>query len=103
MPTYFQDADIPALMQDFGVSVTLDSVTALGVVDYVDTAVLRELGIAGVINKAIKVVLQTSQFPSLAASNAVGKPITVDGVNYKVQSRLQESDGALTHLICASS
>lgn len=104
MTTYFHDADIPAMMADFGVSVTFDGITLpQGVImDYVDNVTLKENGIAGVINKAITAMLQTSEFPSLVANNAVGKPIVVDGVTYTVRQRLQQSDGAITHLLCTN-
>lgn len=102
MTTFYADADIPAMLADFGVVVVLDSITAKGVVDYVDGVTLKENGIAGVINKAITVMLQTRAFPSLAANNAVGKSITVDGVSYTVRLREQTTDGAITHLLCTN-
>ena len=101
-PTFFGDSDIPAMLADFGVAVVLDGVTAKGVVDYVDAVTLKENGIAGVINKAITVMLQTTAFPSLGGNNAVGKQLTVDGVTYTVRERLQQSDGAITHLLCTN-
>lgn len=102
MTTFFADSDIPAMLADFGVVVVFDGITAKGVVDYVDAVTLQQNGIAGVTNKAITVMLQTSAFPSLAGNNAVGKPITVDGVPYTVRERLQQSDGAITHLLCTN-
>jgi len=102
MTTFFRDADIPSMLADFGVTVVFDGVTALGVVDYVDSVTLKENGIAGVINKAITVMLQTSAFASLTASNAVGLPITVDGVAYHIRQREQTTDGAVTHLLCTT-
>ena len=102
MTTFFANSDIPAMLADFGVAVVFDSVTAKGIVDYVDGVTLKENGIAGVINKAITVMLQTSAFPSLTANNAVGKAITVDGVDYKIRQREQTTDGAITHLLCTN-
>ena len=102
MTTFYADSDIPAMLADFGVAVVLDGITAKGVVDYVDGVTLKENGIGGVINKAITVMLQTSNFPSLSANNAVGESITVDGVIYTVRLREQTTDGAITHLLCTN-
>lgn len=100
MTTYFNDAEIPMMLKDFGVSVHFDSInTELCLVDYVDIVALRQNGMQGVINKAITVQLQTSKFPSLVSNDAVGKPIVVDGVAYTIRERLQQSDGAMTHLL----
>ena len=53
MTIYFHDADIPAMLADFGVTVVYGGVTAKGLVDYVDGVTLKDNGIAGVINKAV--------------------------------------------------
>lgn len=103
MPTFFQDADIPSMLIDFGVPVDFDGVSARGLVDYVDEVVLKENGIGGAVNKVITVALQTSAFPSLASGEPViNKPITVEDVAYKVCVPLQQADGAMTHLLCVS-
>lgn len=103
MTTFFNDADIPSMLADFGVPVVFDGVSGQkGIVEYVDAVTLKENGIAGVVNKAITVQLQTSAFPALLTSDAVNMPITVDGVNYKVRQRLQLTDGATTHLLCTN-
>ena len=102
MTTFYRDIDIPTMLTDFGVAVVFDGIAATGLTDYVDSVTLKENGIAGVINKAITVMLQTSAFPSLTASNAVGQPITVDGVSYHIRQREQTTDGAITHLLCTS-
>jgi hypothetical protein len=103
MPTFYRDADLPAMLADFGVPVVFDGITdQKGIVDYVDNVTLKENGIAGVVNKAITVMLQTSAFPSLASNNAIQKPITVDGVTYTIRDRLQQTDGAMTHLLCTN-
>lgn len=100
MPTFFHDAEIPAMLQDFGVPIILNGTSGIGLVDYVDAISLKENGIAGVINKAITVAVQTSVFPDLVDNNAVGLAITVDGEDFHVRQRLQQSDGAMTHLLC---
>ncbi|NMV37240.1 head-tail joining protein [Ralstonia insidiosa] len=103
MTTFYRDADIPAMLADFGVPVAFDGITdQKGIVDYVDSVTLKENGIAGVVNKAITVQLQTSAFPSLVANNAIQKRIVVDGVTYTVRDRLQQTDGAMTHLLCTN-
>lgn len=102
MTTFYRDTDIPSMLADFGVAVLFQSVSAKGIVDYIDSVTLKENGIAGVHSKAITVMLQTSMFPGLAASNAVGLPITVDGTSYVIRQREQTTDGAVTHLLCTN-
>lgn len=99
---FYEDSDIPSMITDFGVVVVFDGVTAKGIVDYVDAVTLEQNGITGVVNKSITVMLQTSAFPSLVANNAIGKTITADGVTYTVRQRLQQTDGAITHLLCTN-
>lgn len=104
MTTFFNNADIAGMIKDAGgVPVTFGGISGqLGLVDYSDAVTFQQNGIAGVINKAITVTLQTSAFPALVAMNAVGQQITVDGVSYTIRQRLQQTDGALTHLMCTN-
>jgi hypothetical protein len=102
MTTYMRDADIPFMLADFGVPVVYEGVRGKGLVDYVDSVTLRENGIGGVINKAMTVLVQTSAFPSINASNAVGSQIIVDGQCFKIIRREQVSDGATTHLLVSN-
>lgn len=96
--TFYRDADIPAMLTDFGVPVTVGAASGQAIVDYVDAVTLQQNGIAGVINKAITVMLQTSAFPTAK----VGDSVTIDGVPYTVRERLQQTDGAITHLLCTN-
>lgn len=102
MTTFYRDVDIAGMLNEFSVPVLLEGVTANGIVDYSDAVTFRDNGIGGVINKAITVSVQTSAFPSLALSNATGLPVTVDGVAYTIRERLQQGDGAITHLMCTN-
>jgi len=103
MTAFFNDSDIPAMFAGIGaVNVSLDGVSGQGLVDYADAIMLQNFRISGVINKAITVMLQTSQFPSLTSSSGVGKSITVDGTAYTVRERLQTTDGAITHILCTN-
>lgn len=98
MTTFYRNADIPAMLADFGVPVTIGAATANGIVDYVDAVTLQQNGITGVIGKTITVMVQTSVFPAVK----VGDSLTVDGVPYKVRLREQQTDGAITHLLCVN-
>lgn len=103
MPTIYNDADVAAMLSGpDSVAVILGGIPGRGLKDAVDEVVLREHGIAGIVNTTITVMLQTSAFPALAAANAIGLPIAVDGVAYEVAGRLRIDDGAVTHLICTS-
>ncbi len=104
MSTFFNNADIAGMIKYAGgVAIDFDGISSqMGLVDYSDAVTFQENGIGGVINKAVTVTLQTSAFPSLVANNAVGKQIRVDGALYIVRQRLQQTDGALTHLLCTN-
>ena len=104
MPTFFGDDEIAAMFQDFGVECTFDGITYKygAIVDYVDAVTLQDMGVTGVINKSVTAMMQTSKWPSLMNMDAVDKQIVIDGVGYTVRQRLQQSDGALTHLLCVS-
>lgn len=93
----FGAADVPALLRDLGVDITLGANTVKGLVDRADGRVLQgDGGMAAVIGRDVLVTLQTGSLAGLV----VGASITVDGVSYKVASLLAVEDGELTQVIC---
>lgn len=94
--TYYNAAEIQAMLNDFGVDVTIAGVTAKGVVDRVD----EELAIGletRAIGKSIMVTVKSGALPGLANEATA----IVDGVSYKVTFIMQIGDGALTKFVCA--
>lgn len=93
---YFGASDLDALLYDTGVSVVVGAVTARGLEDTVDEAMLRETA-PHLIGKVRTVIVKTGTF-ALDTRGA----ITVDGVAYKIHSLEQLDDGALTRVTCVS-
>ncbi|HLE61033.1 MAG TPA: hypothetical protein VI700_05810 [Thermoanaerobaculaceae bacterium] len=92
----FGAADIPALLADLGVDVMVGGTMVKGLVDRPGQELLESEGAAALISTAILVTVQTGALPALAA----GAAITVDGVSYLVQRRLEIDDGQLTQVLC---
>jgi len=94
--TYYNEAEIQAMLNEFGVDVTIAGVTAKGIVDRVDEELMVGLETHG-IGKSIMVTVTSAAFPGLT-NEAMA---IVDGVSYKVTNIMQIGDGALKRFICA--
>lgn len=99
---YFRDADVTALFQDavargLAVAVVIGATQLSGIVDWVGRDVLASLNVAGVSATTITVTVQTSALPSPLPNKTA---LTVAGQAMVLRDRLQEGDGALTHLFC---
>ena len=90
--TFFGASDVPALMRDAGVVVTVGLVSTRGLEDTVDDEMLRETA-PDLIGKVRTVIVQTGIL-TLASKGS----ITVDGNAYKIHSIQQIDDGALTRV-----
>jgi hypothetical protein len=93
---FYADADIPFLMGDFGVSVVIDGVTLLGIVDNVGKDSLVSQSVSGVSGTEITVTVQTSALPKVPNRTL----LVVDGKNMRLRDSNPEGDGALTKLLC---
>jgi hypothetical protein len=90
----YRDAEIQAMIDEFGVDVTIGAVTAKGIVDRTD----EELALAGFSRGsggAILVTVRTTTFPAIAD----GVAITVEGSPYKIGSHLKVGDGGITRIL----
>lgn len=96
-PTYFEDADVAALLADIGRPVVIGGTTINGIVDYVGRDALATMNIAGVSGKVITVAVQTSALPAGTKNRSA---ITVDGTSYHIRDMQSIGDGAVTHLLC---
>lgn len=95
----FGAGDVPALLQELGVDVTVGAATVKGLVDRADGQLLAENGMAGLVGRAVVVTVQTGSLPGVAEEGA----ITVDGAALKVRSVRVIEDGEITQVLCAES
>lgn len=94
----FRDADIPALLADMGIAVTIGGVAGIGLLDEADQIVVQDSERAGVVMLATTLTVQTSAFPAAK----IGDPVVVGTINFTVRERLREGDGGLTKLLLGS-
>ena len=95
---FYGQADIPAMLAEFGVDVTIAGVTAKGIQDRQGRAVLD--GEPGEVSDAVEtVIVQTGAFAGLS----IGVSIVVDGITFKVSDAQPFEDGALTRIDCSTS
>src|SRR5260370_25467518 len=91
----FGDADIPALMADMGIAVTVGGVAGIGLLDEADEIMVQDQERGGVIITATALTIQTSQFPNAAVNSAV----VIGSRQFTVRQRLRVADGGLTKLL----
>jgi hypothetical protein len=94
---YAFDSDIPLLMADFGVPVTIGGVTGVGIVDAQDELIQDQdqQYAGGVVIPMTKITIQTSAFPNARIDDEV----ILDGKNYSIRERLKRGDGATTEIL----
>lgn len=94
--SYYNEAEIQAIIDEFGVAVVIAGVTSKGIVDRIDEELL-----AGMQTKAmgrmISVIVKTGTFPGLVERVQA----TVEGTVYRVREIMRLDDGALTKFLCA--
>ena len=91
----FGDSDIPALMADMGIAVTVGGVAGIGLLDEADQIMVQDLNRGEVVATATTLTVQTSAFPTAK----IGDAVVAGGKNFTVRERLRESDGGLTKLL----
>lgn len=92
---YFRAADIPGLLADFGVDITLGLVTVKGILDDGEECVLDGEAGAGFQQGQPSVIVQTGALAGLD----VGSSLTVDGVAGRIVRECRKvGDGALTRV-----
>ncbi len=95
----FGDADIPALMADMGITVTVGAVDGVGLLDEADQILVQDAQRGEVVATATTLTIQTSAFPAVA----IGATVVIGSRNFTVRERLRESDGGLTKLLLLGS
>jgi hypothetical protein len=91
----FGDADIPALMADMGIAVTVGGVAGIGLLDEADQILVQDQNRGEVVATATTLTIQSSAFPNAA----IGQAVVIGSKNFTVRERLRESDGGLTKLL----
>lgn len=91
----FGDADIPALMADMGIAITVGGVAGIGLLDEADQIIVQDVSRGEVVATATTLTVQTSAFPAAK----VGDVVVANARNFTVRERLRESDGGLTKLL----
>jgi hypothetical protein len=91
----FGDADIPALMADMGIRVTVGGVDGIGLLDEADQILVQDVNRGEVVATATTLTIQSSAFPTVK----IGDAVAVGSKNFTVRERLRESDGGLTKLL----
>lgn len=94
----FGDADIPALMADMAVAITVGGVAGVGLLDEADQILVHDDQRGEVVATATTLTVQSSAFPNAA----IGQAVVVGAKNFTVRERLRESDGGLTKLLLGS-
>lgn len=91
----FGDSDIPALMADMGIAITVGGVAGVGLLDEADQILVQDMNRGEVVATATTLTVQSSAFPAVA----IGAAVVAGGRNFTVRERLRESDGGLTKLL----
>src|SRR5580704_13247378 len=91
----FGDADIPVLMKDMGIAITVGGVAGIGLLDEADQILVQDSNRGEVVATATTITIQTSAF----AGCQIGQAVVVAGKNFTIRERLRESDGGLTKLL----
>lgn len=91
----FGDADIPTLMADMGIPISVGGVMGIGLLDEADQIFVQDAQRGEVIATATTLTVQSSAFPNCK----VGDVVAVNGKTFTVRERLRESDGGLTKLL----
>jgi hypothetical protein len=89
----FGAPDLPAMLADFGVPVTLGAATTKAIFETPDQQVWRGDGGNAMLASTKLLTLQTGALPGLKA----GATVVVEGTPYKVISVQAIEDGDLTH------
>jgi hypothetical protein len=94
----FGDSDIPALMADMAIAITVGGVAGVGLLDEADEILVQDSERGEVVVLATTLTVQTSAFPAAA----IDQSVAIGSLNFTVRSRLRIGDGGLTKLVLGS-
>ena len=90
------DDDLPGLLEELGVPVTLGGVTTNGIKRRFTEEMLRDSDAPELLSRSVVVTIKSGSLPALSSGSA----ITVEGVAYKVKRYSEEEHGTLTRIHC---
>jgi hypothetical protein len=91
----FGDSDIPTLMSDMGIAITVGGVAGVGLLDESDEVLVQDAARGQVVVMMTTLTVRTSDFPAVAIDAAV----VIGSKNFTVRERLRMGDGGLTKLL----
>jgi hypothetical protein len=91
----FGDADIPALMADMGIAISVGGVDGIGLLDESDEVIVQDAARGQVVVMMTTLTVRTTDFPAAAIDAAV----VIGSKNFTVRERLRMGDGGLTKLL----
>lgn len=96
MTTFYQANDVPILLDEFGVDLTLGETTVKALLDLVDEEILDSGAPSPIVGKGVSFTIETGSLPGLVE----GSTLTSEGTTYKARQIMQYGDGALTRVLC---
>lgn len=90
------DDDLPGILQEQGVPVTLGGASTYGVKRRFTEEMLRDSDAPELLSRSIVVTIKSGSLPALSSGSA----ITVEGTAYKVKRYSEEEHGTLTRIHC---
>lgn len=91
----FRDADIPSLLADMGIAITIGGVAGVGILDEADQIQVQDINRGQVVALVTTITVQTSAFPSIK----IGDAVVIGAKSFTVRERLREGDGGLTKIL----
>ena len=90
------DEDLPGLLEELGVPVTLGGTTTNGIKRRATDELFQDVDAPELLSRSIVAVIKTDSLPALRS----GAAITVDGTAYTVRRWLEDGHGTLTRIRC---
>jgi len=90
------DDDLPGILEELGVEVTLGGASTHGVKRRFTEEMLRDSDAPELLSRSVVVTIKSGSLPALSS----GAAITVDGIAYKVKRHMEEEHGTLTRINC---
>lgn len=93
--TAFGDGDIPTMLADMAIAVTVNNVTGVGLLDEADEILVQDAERGEVVVLATTLTVRTTDFPNAAIDQAVA----IGARNFTIRDRRRIGDGGLTKLV----
>jgi|SRR5579872_4438458 len=95
----FGDSDIPALMADMGIAITVGGVSGIGLLDEADEVLVQDATRGQIVVMMSTLTVRTTDFPNAA----IGQAVQAGATFFTVRERVRMGDGALTKLLLGNS